>query len=117
MNAEYFHARTCILLGGFARDILDSLGVAYRGTDIEGACDALESPRHASAVPLVNEFVAAVDVIVEAFLNALAVECAADCMCHPKWRRKSDGVPLDRWNMHIQRGYTNDVFVLCGGLE
>lgn len=113
MNAEYFHARMCVALARIARDMIESLDNAtYHGTAMDEACCALESGADGS-----DPFVDATRDLVESFWNDVVAECVADCMTHPKWKRKNTEVVVDRWNMQIRHGYPNDVFVLCGGLE
>jgi hypothetical protein len=114
MNGEYFHARVCVQLARFARDIARGLlgNNTYHGTAIDDACDALESGAESA-----DPFVVATRALVDSFWNEVAVECAADCMTHPKSARKSTEPVIDRWNMQIRHGYPNDVFILCGGLE
>lgn len=110
MNAEYFHARVCVELARYAREMLES--VTYHGTAMDAVCEALES-----GTDTTDSFVSATRALVETFWNDVAMDCVVNCMMHQKTARKNADIIIDRTNIQIHHGYPNDVFILCGGLE
>lgn len=112
MDSSYFHARTCVYLAQYGKQLHKNLG-AYSET-LGEALDALQL----SSRSVEDSMIKATDELVGEFLGDIISSIVIECMQTPKAaRRREDPLALDYSNMKIREGYANDIFVLCGGIE
>lgn len=111
MDGIYFHERLCVLLAQLGGSMLSSL-TTHPPTYLVETLDALEYG-HSSSDPLAISTHKLVGELVEDLLASIVI----DCMENPKAKRRRETQPLDYMNMHIHKGYTNETYILCGGVE